>query len=51
MGAERQADAVDAILEQWRRERPDLDVSPMGTIGRCATLLQRKLYEIFAALK
>ena len=52
MGAERQADAVDAILEQWRRERPDLDVSPMGTIGRikrCAALLQRKLDETFAA--
>ncbi|RJF95941.1 MarR family winged helix-turn-helix transcriptional regulator [Noviherbaspirillum saxi] len=52
MSAERPADAVDAILEQWRRERPDLDVSPMGTIGRvkrCAALLQRKLDETFAA--
>ena len=52
MGAERQADAVDAILGQWRRERPDLDVSPMGAIGRikrCAALLQRKLDETFAA--
>jgi DNA-binding MarR family transcriptional regulator len=52
MGTERPTDAVDAILEQWRRERPDLDVSPMGTIGRikrCAALLQRKLDETFAA--
>lgn len=52
MGTERAADAVDAILAQWRRERPDLDVSPMGTIGRikrCAALLQRQLDETFTA--
>lgn len=52
MVTRRRSDAVDAILEQWRRERPDLDVSPMGTIGRikrCAALLQRKLDKVFAA--
>lgn len=27
-------DQVDVILEQWSRERPDLDPSPMGVIGR-----------------
>lgn len=27
-------DRVDAILEQWRTERPDLDCSPMGVVGR-----------------
>jgi DNA-binding MarR family transcriptional regulator len=27
-------DAVDAIVEQWRRERPDLDPSPMEILGR-----------------
>ncbi len=27
-------DHVDRIIEQWNRERPDLDVSPMGVIGR-----------------
>jgi DNA-binding MarR family transcriptional regulator len=52
MGAKkRPADAVDAILDQWRRERPDLDVSAMGTIGRikrCAALLQRELERCFA---
>ena len=51
MDAKQRSDAVDAILEQWHRERPDLDVSPMGTIGRikrCAALLQRKLDEVFA---
>jgi DNA-binding MarR family transcriptional regulator len=26
------------ILEQWRRERPDLDPSPMGVIGRLSRL-------------
>lgn len=52
MNSERQSDAVDAILEQWRRERPDLDLGPMGTIGRikrCAALVQRKLDAVFAA--
>jgi DNA-binding MarR family transcriptional regulator len=47
----RRPDAVDAILAQWRRERPDLDVRPMATIGRvkrCAALLQRRLDETFA---
>jgi DNA-binding MarR family transcriptional regulator len=27
-------DAVDAIVEQWRRERPDLDPTPMEVFGR-----------------
>lgn len=27
-------DHVAGIQEQWRRERPDLDVSPLGTIAR-----------------
>ena len=52
MGAKQRSDAVDVILEQWQRERPDLDVSTMGTIGRikrCAALLQRRLDEVFAA--
>ena len=31
-------DAVDIILGQWQRERPDLDVSPMGLIGRTTRL-------------
>ncbi|WP_444861326.1 MarR family winged helix-turn-helix transcriptional regulator [Erwinia sp. INIA01] len=47
----REHDAVDAILQQWLRERPDLDASPMGPIGRinrCAALLQQKLETAFA---
>lgn len=31
-------DHVDRILAQWRRERPDLDVAPMGLMGRLARL-------------
>lgn len=31
-------DHVDQILAQWQRERPDLDVAPMGTIGRIKRL-------------
>ena len=27
-------DHVDEILAQWRRERPDLDVAPLGLFGR-----------------
>ncbi|MBS3669517.1 MarR family winged helix-turn-helix transcriptional regulator [Vreelandella boliviensis] len=31
-------DHVDNILKQWRQERPDLEVAPMGTIGRVKRL-------------
>ena len=31
-------DGVDEILEQWRRERPDLDPSPIGIVGRVSRL-------------
>lgn len=46
------ADAVDAILAQWGRERPDVDASPMGVIGRISRaqlLLGRELRAFFAA--
>ncbi|WP_433469847.1 MarR family winged helix-turn-helix transcriptional regulator [Spirillospora sp. CA-128828] len=46
------ADAVDAILAQWGRERPDLDVSAMGVVGRISRaqlLLGRELRDFFAA--
>src|SRR5689334_3890142 len=44
-------DAVDAILTQWARERPDLDASPMGVFGRlarAARLADTRLDEVFA---
>ncbi len=28
------SDAVDLIIEQWRHVRPDLNVAPMGVLGR-----------------
>ncbi|MHA7154827.1 MarR family winged helix-turn-helix transcriptional regulator [Arthrobacter sp. TMN-50] len=31
-------DHVDRILRQWSAERPDLDASPMGVIGRLSRL-------------
>lgn len=34
-------DRVDDILAQWNRERPDLDVRPMGLIGRIRRISQR----------
>jgi DNA-binding MarR family transcriptional regulator len=44
-------DAVDLIMAQWERERPDLDRSPMGIIGRISrlsALVQRELERVFA---
>lgn len=44
-------DPVDAILAQWQQERPDLDVSPMGVIGRMGRLakhLDRAIQETFS---
>ncbi|MFG2086987.1 MULTISPECIES: MarR family winged helix-turn-helix transcriptional regulator [unclassified Spirillospora] len=46
------SDAVDQVLEQWRRERPDVPVWPMGIIGRISRLsllLERELKEFFGA--
>lgn len=49
--ASEKTDAVDAILAQWHRERPDLDVSPMGLIGRTTRLAshyRRAIGSVFA---
>jgi DNA-binding MarR family transcriptional regulator len=43
-------DGVDTILEQWRRERPDLDPSPIGVIGRISRLareLEQRLEPVY----
>lgn len=45
-------DGVDTILEQWQRERPDLDTSPIGVIGRISRLsreIERRLDPVYAA--
>jgi len=31
-------DGVDAIIEQWQHERPELDHSPIGVVGRISRL-------------
>lgn len=46
-----ESDPVDRILAQWRQERPDLDVSPMGIIGRITRLakhLEQAIQETFS---
>lgn len=46
------ADHLDFVLAQWARERPDLDASPMGVIGRItrlARLLEIELNRAFRA--
>jgi DNA-binding MarR family transcriptional regulator len=43
-------DGVDLIVEQWRRERPDLDPSPIGVIGRISRLareLEQRLETVY----
>ena len=35
------ADDVDRIVEAWRRERPDLDVSPLHVLSRISRLARR----------
>jgi DNA-binding MarR family transcriptional regulator len=43
-------DGVDLILEQWQRERPDLDSSPIGVIGRVSRLareLEQRLEVVY----
>lgn len=43
-------DAVDLMLEQWRRERPDIDASPLAVFGRLHRAFNRyqaQLTELF----
>ena len=41
-------DHVAKILDQWRRERPELDVSPLGVIGRLHRLAETLNVELRA---
>jgi DNA-binding MarR family transcriptional regulator len=43
-------DGVDLILEQWRRERPELDHAPIGVVGRISRLareLEARLERVY----
>jgi DNA-binding MarR family transcriptional regulator len=45
-------DGVDLIVEQWRTERPDLDPSPIGIVGRVSRLareLEARLEPVYKA--
>lgn len=35
---ESDSDTIDGVIEQWRRERPDLDLSAMGVFSRLGRL-------------
>ena len=44
-------DSVDYLLDDWARERPDLDFTPVGIVnrlGRVRRQLERRLAEVFA---
>ena len=44
-------DAVDAIIAMWAREKPGLDATPMGIVGRISRvsrLLDKELKDFFA---
>ncbi|MDR2929380.1 MAG: MarR family transcriptional regulator [Propionibacteriaceae bacterium] len=44
-------DQVDKIMQEWERERPDIDVSPMAILGRITRLeplIISKLVPVFA---
>lgn len=44
-------DRIDNITKQWQRERPDLDISPMGLIGRLGNItlhLSREMEKVFS---
>jgi DNA-binding MarR family transcriptional regulator len=53
MGLEREPrDEVDALIEAWSRERPDLDVAPMSVLSRVTRLarhLDRQRAAAFSA--
>ncbi|MCX4092575.1 MarR family winged helix-turn-helix transcriptional regulator [Nocardia sp. alder85J] len=49
---ERTPDAIDAIVAQWQRERPDLELEAMAILGRLGRLYQlgeRAIEAVFTA--
>jgi DNA-binding MarR family transcriptional regulator len=49
--ARNEADVVEGIIRQWNLVRPDLDVSPIGVVGRISRLsrlIDRRLEANFA---
>ncbi|UUV35375.1 MarR family transcriptional regulator [Amycolatopsis roodepoortensis] len=51
MSKERNADAIDAVVGAWRRERPELDLTAIGVagrLGRVAMLTTPMVEAVFA---
>jgi DNA-binding MarR family transcriptional regulator len=51
MATSGEPDHVDVLIEQWARERPDLELEPMATIGRLGrlhALATRTIADVFA---
>lgn len=46
-----QPDFVDRLQAQWHRERPDVDVSPVGVIGRLHRLANHLTTELVAVYR
>ena len=44
-------DAIDRLLKQWKYERPDLDATPMGVVGRVLRLALILQARVEAVLK
>jgi hypothetical protein len=44
-------DRIEQLLEQWKRERPDLDASPMGILGRLMNLGRLANYGVEEVLR
>ena len=49
MGTPPEPDHVGQIIAEWARERPDLDPTPQGVIGRLHRLADRLTEELVAA--
>jgi DNA-binding MarR family transcriptional regulator len=50
-GTVQAGDVVDQLLQDWRRERPDLDAAPMAVVGRILHLASRLEARANEALK
>lgn len=46
-----ETDHVDAIVDRWRTERPDLDVSPLQVIGRLHRVADRLREELLVVYR
>ena len=50
-GKDSEPDAIDRLMAQWKRERPDLDADAMGTVGRVNRVVQVLTPRVEAVMK